>query len=288
MKLQEGITLVEECASVKFWDYYSQHGYSKKILELDNYLKRFFQMDVQADVWCDIKQIGCDIKQIRCDIKQILLGKGTLFDHKLDLLITKIGTSTSTMNVGAGAADGVHDPVEPGIQLANRLDDQSVAFKKRREMTTRGTLEVLLGDAYKLKDTDFFGKMDPYVIIQFGNQKRKSTVARGEGKAPVWNEKFTFDVEYPDNIRDEHHQYKLNLTIMDKDMFSRDDFVGESTINLTDVLSLGVKNGTSEIRVSSPVLRNKTYSGEIRVGISFTGKDGNADDKANYLGGWKQ
>ncbi|RZC67861.1 hypothetical protein C5167_011557 [Papaver somniferum] len=125
-------------------------------------------MDVQADMWCDIKQI-----------KQILVGVVTLFDHKLDLLRTEIGTSTSTMN--AGATDG--DP----------------------------------------------GKMDPYVIIQFCNQKGKSTVARGKGKAPVWNEKFTFDVEYPDNIRDEHHQYKLDLTIMDKDRFSTDDFVGEWT-----------------------------------------------------------
>ncbi|KAI3935583.1 hypothetical protein MKW92_031826 [Papaver armeniacum] len=155
---------------------------------------------------------------------------------------------------------------------------------------TRGTLEVLLVDASKLKDTDFIGKMDPYVIIQFGNQKRKSTVARDDGKAPLWNEKFTFDVEYPDNIRDEHHQYKLNLTIMDKDRFSRDDFVGESTIYVTDVLSLGAENGTSEVRTSKyrVVLHNKTYYGEIRVGISFTRKDAKGDDKANYLGGWKQ
>ncbi|XP_026395457.1 elicitor-responsive protein 1-like isoform X2 [Papaver somniferum] len=103
-----------------------------------------------------------------------------------------------------------------------------ILFQKGRQMT-RGTLEVLLVDASNLKDTDFFGKMDPYVIIQFCNQKGKSTVARGKGKAPVWNEKFTFDVEYPDNIRDEHHQYKLDLTIMDKDRFSTDDFVGEWT-----------------------------------------------------------
>ncbi|KAI3888186.1 hypothetical protein MKX03_020584 [Papaver bracteatum] len=138
---------------------------------------------------------------------------------------------------------------------------------------TRGTLEVLVVDASKIKDTDFFGKMDPYVIIQFGNQKRKSTVARGEGKTPMWNEKFTFDVEYPDNIKDEHHQYKLNLIIMDKDRFSRDDFNGRSEIIAT------------KYRV---VLHNKTYFGEIRVGISFNQMDGKADDKANYMGGWKQ
>ncbi|MCL7050015.1 hypothetical protein MKW94_009482 [Papaver nudicaule] len=144
---------------------------------------------------------------------------------------------------------------------------------------TRGTLEVLLVDASQLKNTDFIGKMDPYVVIQFGNQERKSTVARGEGKAPLWNEKFTFDVEYPDNVRDEHHQYKLNFTIMDKDR-----------IYVRDVISLGVQNGTSEIRASTyrVVLHNKTYSGEIRIGVSFTCKDKTGDDKANYLGGWKQ
>ncbi|MCL7035507.1 hypothetical protein MKW94_018307 [Papaver nudicaule] len=155
---------------------------------------------------------------------------------------------------------------------------------------TRGTLEVLLVDASELKNTDFIGKMDPYVVIQFGNQRRKSTVARGEGRAPLWNEKFTFDVEYPDNARDEHHQYKLNFTIMDKDRFSRDDFVGESTIYVRDVISLGVQNGTSEIRASTyrVVLHNKTYSGEIRIGLSFTREDKTRDDKAIYLGGSKQ
>ncbi|KAI3888183.1 hypothetical protein MKX03_020581 [Papaver bracteatum] len=148
MKLKEGKALVKECASVKSSDYYSQHRYSKKILELDNKLERFFQMEVQADMWCDIKQMWCDIKQIRYDIKQMWCDtkqirydikqmwydtkqirhdikqircdiKQIQCDIKQDLLITKMGTSTSTMNVGAGAADGdqgVHDPVEPGIQ----------------------------------------------------------------------------------------------------------------------------------------------------------------------------
>ncbi|KAI3984886.1 hypothetical protein MKX01_004654 [Papaver californicum] len=124
---------------------------------------------------------------------------------------------------------------------------------------TRGVLEVLLVDTCKLRDTDFIGKMDPYVVIQFGNQK---------------NEKFTFDVKYPNNSKDEHHQYKLSSMIMDKDTFNRDDFIGESTISVRDVLSLGVANGTSDIRTSKlrVVLHNKTYYGEIRIAVSFTRK----------------
>jgi Ca2+-dependent lipid-binding protein len=44
------------------------------------------------------------------------------------------------------------------------------------------------------------------------------------GSRPVWNEKFVFRVEYPGS----GDQYKLNLKIMDKDVFSSDDFVGQA------------------------------------------------------------
>lgn len=47
----------------------------------------------------------------------------------------------------------------------------------------------------------------------------------GEGGSPVWNEKFTFRVEYPGG----EGQYKLVLKIMDKDTFSADDFVGQTS-----------------------------------------------------------
>jgi len=44
------------------------------------------------------------------------------------------------------------------------------------------------------------------------------------GRNPEWNEKFVFRVEYPGS----GDQYKLNLVIMDKDVFSADDFVGQA------------------------------------------------------------
>lgn len=47
----------------------------------------------------------------------------------------------------------------------------------------------------------------------------------GEGGSPVWNEKFTFRVEYPGG----EGQYKLVLKIMDKDTFSADDFLGQAS-----------------------------------------------------------
>lgn len=47
----------------------------------------------------------------------------------------------------------------------------------------------------------------------------------GQGSSPVWNEKFTFRVDYPGAS----NEYKLVLNVMDKDTFSKDDFVGQAT-----------------------------------------------------------
>ncbi|XP_077236909.1 elicitor-responsive protein 1-like [Tasmannia lanceolata] len=146
-----------------------------------------------------------------------------------------------------------------------------------------GILEVLLVDARGLRSTDSWNKMDPYVLIQYKSHERKSSVARGQGVNPVWNERFNFRVEFPGA----DDQYKLTLKIMDKDTFSADDFVGEATIYVKDVLALGVENGMSELKPSKYriILADQTYCGEIRVGITFTPKVEEGDDQ-DY-GGWQ-
>ncbi|KAB1224117.1 Elicitor-responsive protein 1 [Morella rubra] len=109
-----------------------------------------------------------------------------------------------------------------------------------------GILEVLLVDAEGIRDKDFIEKMNPYLVMRYGNQECTSDLARGEGKKRVWNEKFTFKAEYPG---DEDHK-----------------------IYLKDVVSLGVETGKMELRRGKyrVVLPDKTYSGEICVGVTCT------------------
>ncbi|KAI3985135.1 hypothetical protein MKX01_027221, partial [Papaver californicum] len=127
---------------------------------------------------------------------------------------------------------------------------------------TKGKLEVLLVDACILKDTDLIGKMDPYVVIKFGGQKRKITVAR------------TQIVEYAGNIRDEHPQYELKFKIMDKDTFSKDNFIGELKIYVDDLLEQGMVNGKAQLPPCNYniVGSNQSDNGGIRVGLTFTPK----------------
>ncbi|KAK7838199.1 16 kDa phloem protein 1 [Quercus suber] len=148
-----------------------------------------------------------------------------------------------------------------------------------------GLMEVLLVNAKGVGDTDFFGRMDPYVLIQYKSQERKSSVARGQGGSPVWNEKITFRVEYPG----QGDQYKLILNIMDKDTFSADDFIGQATIYVEDLMALGVENGTAELhpRKYSVVRKDQSYCGEIEVGVTFTRKV-EEQYHGEELGGWKE
>ncbi|KAL5710781.1 hypothetical protein ACHQM5_021305 [Ranunculus cassubicifolius] len=150
----------------------------------------------------------------------------------------------------------------------------------------RGLLEVQLIEAKGLGNAaDYFGKIDPYVLIQYNNQEQKSNVAQEDGGNPVWNEKHTFQVDYPVT----GSEYKLKFRIMDRDRFSADDFVGESVINIKDLLISGIEKGTAEICPTKYVVfsENRSYNGELEVGVIFTPKVEEVKELAG-LGGWKQ
>lgn len=141
-------------------------------------------------------------------------------------------------------------------------------------------------NARGLKNTEFFGGgIDPYVVLQYKSQEHKSSVARGQGSKPEWNEKFTFRVEYPGA----DGQYKLILNVMDKDTFSADDYLGQSTIYLKDLFELGAENGSAALHPGkySVVDSNQSYSGEIQVGITFTPKV-QGDSYGEEFGGWRE
>ncbi|XP_073126539.1 16 kDa phloem protein 1-like [Henckelia pumila] len=149
-----------------------------------------------------------------------------------------------------------------------------------------GIMDVTLVGARGLKNTDFLGKIDPYVLIQYKNQEQKSRTASGQGNAPLWNEKFRFKVEFPNKGKIEQH--KLVLKIMDRDKFTRDDFLGQTTIYLKELFEMGMEDGKAELSTQKyrVVSANQTYRGEVSVGITFTAQ-GETDNEQDF-GGWKE
>ncbi|KAI4307620.1 hypothetical protein L6164_030790 [Bauhinia variegata] len=146
-----------------------------------------------------------------------------------------------------------------------------------------GFMEVELVKAKGLQNTDIFGAIEPYVVVQYKNQEIRSSIEKGSN--PVWNEKFTFRVEYPGS----GGEYKLILKIMEKDQFSADDFVGETIIHVEDLLALGVENGAYELHPCKyrVVSADQSYCGEIEVGITFTLRE-EVQLEEQEVGGWKE
>ncbi|KAH6813163.1 Calcium-dependent lipid-binding family protein [Perilla frutescens var. frutescens] len=141
---------------------------------------------------------------------------------------------------------------------------------------TRGTLEVLLVSAKGLEDSDFLSGMDPYTIITYRTQEKKSGIASGKGSCPEWNESFLF------SISNDHTELKIKL--MDKDTFTADDFIGEATIPLEPVFA-----EENIPPMSYNIVKDEHYCGEIKVGLTFTlqrSREGVCDEES--LGGWKE
>ena len=92
-----------------------------------------------------------------------------------------------------------------------------------------GTLVVTCKHARLFRDTEFIGKMDPYVIVELGAIKKKTKTHNSGGKKPQWDETFKFQRKA---------ETEITFTVMDEDVTS-DDHVGSGTLFLDDIFKKG-------------------------------------------------
>ena len=86
-------------------------------------------------------------------------------------------------------------------------------------MTTGGILQVQILNGTMYRNTDIFGEMDPYVVIQVnGKKKYRTSPCESGGKQPIWN--LTFEIPLESPTTDE-----LNISCHDRDLIY-DDFIG--------------------------------------------------------------
>merc|ERR1719350_1637165 len=81
-------------------------------------------------------------------------------------------------------------------------------------MATSGTLRLEIIEARLTRDTETFGKMDPFCIIETRMQKHRTRTLQGAGKTPRWAEGFDIDVKY---IGDD-----MTIKVMDEDVTDND------------------------------------------------------------------
>ncbi|CAM0946289.1 unnamed protein product [Alopecurus aequalis] len=99
-----------------------------------------------------------------------------------------------------------------------------------------GILNVKVIGGTKLAIRDMYSS-DPYVVLTLGQQKAQTSVIKGNLN-PVWNEELKFSVP---------QQYgPLKLQVLDHDMVSKDDVMGEAEIDLQPMINAAAAFGDPE------------------------------------------
>ena len=71
--------------------------------------------------------------------------------------------------------------------------------------------------------------MDAFVVISFGKKVFRTRVIR-HSLNPVWDEKLLF------HVRRYESNFKVQLTVMDWDKLTSNDYVGESSFDVAELL----------------------------------------------------
>ena len=90
-----------------------------------------------------------------------------------------------------------------------------------------GTLHIKVAEGKLMHNIKFFCKQDPYARLKLGTHIKETTVKKGGGKTPIWNETLSF-LRTLEDI--------LTVEILDK-RSSKDILLGECVIHLKDIFN---------------------------------------------------
>ena len=97
-------------------------------------------------------------------------------------------------------------------------------------MAEQGKLKLHVIEALLTRDTELFGKMDPWVKIETRQTKLRTRTLNGAGKTPKWEEVFDIDVKY---IGDD-----LTIGVYDEDV-TCSDTVGTTIVKISSFCANG-------------------------------------------------
>merc|ERR1711915_314800 len=117
-----------------------------------------------------------------------------------------------------------------------------------------------------LMKTEFVGKSDPYIVVEYGDKTFKSKTVKNN-QNPVWN----FDFEFPVIEK----QSEMKLSIFDEDI-GKDDTMGEVLITIDDLIKeKQVINKCFKLQncKSGEIYLSSAYNSDILPDEGFKSKD---------------
>ncbi|XP_042200387.1 rab11 family-interacting protein 1 [Callorhinchus milii] len=107
---------------------------------------------------------------------------------------------------------------------------------------------------------------DAYVIMQLGKEKYSSSV-KEKSQEPFWREEAEF--ELPVVLQGNSDKYTLHLIVMHRALVGLDKFLGQASINLSELSDKRASNKTGWYKLTSKPGKKPKERGEIEADIRF-------------------
>ncbi|KAJ4716271.1 Elicitor-responsive protein 3 [Melia azedarach] len=133
----------------------------------------------------------------------------------------------------------------------------------------QGPLEVTVVGCTGLRDTEWVMRQDPYVCIEYGNNRYRTRTCTDGGKRPTFQEKFVFPMLQGLN--------EMNVSVWNSNTISADDFIGSGKVQLTKTLAQGYDDTPWPLWT-----RSGRHAGEVRIIMRYANNVGMAPPPHGY------
>merc|ERR1711974_520945 len=116
-----------------------------------------------------------------------------------------------------------------GMQETQRLLQGEQMEEKYLAPGQEGKPERIIFTLHSAKDLasmDYMGKSDPYAILTYGSQERRTTTINNNLN-PTWNHEVTFD--YEENVP------TIDIDVFDEDTMAKDNSLGRLSIDVAEI-----------------------------------------------------
>ncbi|RLN11586.1 calcium-binding protein [Panicum miliaceum] len=141
-------------------------------------------------------------------------------------------------------------------------------------------LEVRVTGCRKLRDTEFFTRQDPYVVLEYATTKLRTRTCTDGGRNPTFDEKF--HIPLIEGLRE------LNVVVWNSNTLTHDDFIGSGRVYLHKVLTNGYDDSSWPLQtrhMRTGGRRRRVREGFITIGPSIAVSGDDAPPLAGVRGG---
>ncbi len=111
-------------------------------------------------------------------------------------------------------------------QPSSNSQDSNLPFLSQQSVVGGvGKMEIKIVRGLLYKNTEMFGKMDPFIQLEYNKIKMKTQTVDEGGETPVWDHTFNLDII---TMTEEDH---VTLTCWEEDFLSN-DFIGETILKV--------------------------------------------------------